>query len=74
MPQKAVKGQAVTDFLVDYPVPETSKLYDDLSDEIVEVNLINSSPKEQVWQLFFDGASRTNPEEISSHVWGHITM
>jgi len=24
--------------------------------------LINASPEEQVWQLFFDGASRTNPE------------
>ena len=27
-----------------------------------EVNVINASPEEQVWQLFFDGASRTNPE------------
>ena len=40
----------------------TSKLYDDLSDEIAEVNLINTSSEEQVWQLFFDGASRTSPE------------
>jgi len=51
----------VADFLADYPVPETSKLYVDLPDEIAEVNLINASSKEQVWQLFFDGASRTNP-------------
>ena len=34
MPQKAVKRQAVTDFLADYPVLENSKLYDDLPDEI----------------------------------------
>jgi len=62
MPQKAIKGQAVEDFLTDHPVPETSKLYDDLPDEIAEVNLINVSSEEQVWQLFFDGVSRTNHE------------
>ena len=63
MPQKAVKGQSMADFLADHPVPGTSKLYDELSDEIAKINLINASPEEQVWQLFFDGASRTNPEE-----------
>jgi len=63
MPQKAVKGQAVTDFLADHLVPGTSKLYDDLLDEITKINLINASPKEQVWQLFFGGASRMNPDE-----------
>ena len=62
MLQKAIKGQAVTDFLADHPDSGTSKLYDDLSDEIAEVNLINASSEEQVWQLFFDGASRTSPE------------
>ena len=62
MPQKAIKGQAVADFLIDCPVLGTSKLYDDLLDEIAEVNLINVSSEEQVWQLFFDGESRTSPE------------
>jgi len=33
------------------------KIYDDLPDEIAEVNLINASSEEQVCQLFFDGAS-----------------
>jgi len=61
MSQKAIKGQAVVDFLADHRVPETSKLYDDLPDEITEVNLINTSSKEQVRQLFFDRASRMNP-------------
>jgi len=60
--QKTVKGQAVAGFLGDHPVPGTSKLYDDLPDEIAEVNFINASSGEQVSQLFFDGASRTNPE------------
>jgi len=62
MPQKAVKRQVVENFLADHPVSGTSKLYDDLSDEITEVNLINTSSEEQVWQLFFDRASRTSPE------------
>jgi len=48
MPQKVTKEQAMVDFLADHPVPRTSKLYDDLSDKIAEVNLINASPEEQV--------------------------
>jgi len=51
----------VADFLADHPVSGNSRLYDDLPDEIAEVNIINASSEEQVWQLFFDGASRTNP-------------
>jgi len=62
MPRKAVKGQAMADFLADHPVLGTPKFYDDLSDDIVEVDIINASSEEQVWQLFFDGASRMNPE------------
>jgi len=46
MPQRAIKGQAGADFLAEHPVPETSKLYDDLSIEIVEVNLINAFSEE----------------------------
>ena len=48
MPQKTIKGQAVVDFLADHPVSGTSKLYDDLPNEIAEVNVINASSKEQV--------------------------
>ena len=58
IPQKATKGQDVADFLADHLVSGTSKLYKDLPDVIAEVNLINASSEEQVWQLFFDGASR----------------
>jgi len=63
MPQKAIKGQAVTDCLADHRVPRSSKLYDDLSDEIAKVSMIHVSSEEQVWQLFFDGVSRTSPGE-----------
>ena len=63
MLQKAVKGQVVVAFLVDHLVSGTSRLYDNLPDEIAKVNLTNASSEEQVWQLFFDGASRISPEE-----------
>jgi len=38
MPQKAIKGQDVTDFLTDHPVRGSSKLYDDFPNNIAEVN------------------------------------
>ena len=65
LPQKAVKGQAVADFLAEHPDPRAAKLYEDLPDEVVEVCLTQTSFERQVWQLFFDGASRTSPK-------GHI--
>ena len=63
MPQKTIKGQAVADFLADHPVSESTKLYDDLPDEIAEVRITQTSFEEQVWKLFFDGISRTGPRE-----------
>ncbi|KAL0552168.1 hypothetical protein IC582_011265 [Cucumis melo] len=53
IPQKAVKGQALADFLVDHPVPSNWKLCDDLPDE--EVLFIESM---EPWIMFFDGAAR----------------
>ena len=43
LPQKAIKGQAVADFLADHPVSQTSKLYEDLPDEIAEVCMTQAS-------------------------------
>ena len=65
--QKAVKGQEVADFLAEHPDPKAAKLYDDLPNEVAEVCLTQTSIKRQVWQLFFDGASRTSPK-------GHIIV
>ena len=48
MPQKAIKDQAVADFLADHLVSRSPKLYDDLPDEIAEVNATHISPEEQV--------------------------
>ena len=61
--QKAIKGQAVADFLAEHPDPRAAKLYEDLPDEVAEVCLTQTSFEGQVWQLFFDGALRTGPRE-----------
>ena len=55
--QRSSRGE----FLGDHPVSGSSKLYDDLSDEIAEVYMTDISPEEQVWQLFFNDTSRTGP-------------
>jgi len=56
-----MKGQAVAYFLAEHSDPRMTKFYEDLSDEIAEVCMTQTSFEEQVWQLFFDGASRTSP-------------
>jgi len=61
LPQKAMKGQAVADFLAEHPDPRTTKLYENLPDEIAEVCVSQISFEGQVWQLFFDDASRMGP-------------
>ena len=67
LPQKVVKGQAVEDFLAEHLDPRTTKLDEDLPDEVAEVCLTQISFERQVWQLFFDGASRTGPQ-------GHVIV
>jgi len=37
--QKAVKGQALADFVAAHPFPETSKLHVDIPDEVIEANM-----------------------------------
>jgi len=56
VPQKAIKGQALAVFLAAHPISETSKLHEDIPDEVIEANMTLSN---DVWQMFFDGASRT---------------
>ncbi|XP_070041067.1 uncharacterized protein [Nicotiana tomentosiformis] len=51
IPQKAVKGQALADFLIDHPIPDDWELIDELPDEnamVVEV--------QPPWKMYFDGA------------------
>ena len=47
IPQKAVKGQALADFLAAHPVPESSKLHEDIPDETFESNMIS---EDEVWR------------------------
>ena len=59
IPQKAIKSQAFTDFLTAHPVLETSKLHEDILNEVIEVNMTSN---DKVWQMFFDSASRMGPK------------
>ncbi|KAI5344076.1 hypothetical protein L3X38_011953 [Prunus dulcis] len=52
-PAKAVKGQAVADFLADHPIPADWEISDDLPDE--QVFFADVSP---AWMMFFDGSAR----------------
>ncbi|KAM0918026.1 hypothetical protein ACQ4PT_009389 [Festuca glaucescens] len=54
VPQKAIKGQALVDFLAARPIPEDSPLITNLPDEEVL-----TAELEGPWELYFDGASRT---------------
>jgi len=54
IPQKAVKGQALADFLAAHPVLENSKLHEDIPDEVFESTITS---EDEVWQMFFNGAS-----------------
>jgi len=58
-----VKGHAVADFLAEHPDPRATKLYEDLPDQVTEVYLTQTSFEGQVWQPFFDTASRTGLRE-----------
>jgi len=59
LPQKVVKGQAVADFLAEHSDLRAIELYENLPGEVAEISLTQTSFEGQVWQLFFDGASRT---------------
>ncbi|KAK4404346.1 hypothetical protein Sango_0803200 [Sesamum angolense] len=52
VPQKAVKGQVLADFLADHPMPAEWDLSDDLPDE--DVLVIEVTPP---WKMYFDGGS-----------------
>ncbi|CAL8116470.1 unnamed protein product [Prunus armeniaca] len=52
-PTKAVKGQAVVDFLADHPIPADWEISDDLPDEQVFFADISLA-----WMMFFDGLAR----------------
>ncbi|XP_020254223.1 uncharacterized protein LOC109831303 [Asparagus officinalis] len=57
VPKKAVKGQAIADFLSEQHIPWSSKFYEDIPDEGFELNYVSHH---QIWQLYFDGVSQRN--------------
>ena len=59
---KSREGISGADFLTEHPDPRATELYEVLPDEVAEVCTAQTSFKRQVWQLFFDGASRTGPQ------------
>ncbi|KAJ0962342.1 hypothetical protein J5N97_030170 [Dioscorea zingiberensis] len=58
-PQKAIKGQALADFLAAHPLPDDSPLNYDLPDEET------LTVEEARWRLYFDGASSIKPALMS---------
>jgi len=54
VPQKAVKGQALANFLAAHPIPDDFPIDDDLPDEEAFTTTV-SNP---TWQMYFDGACR----------------
>ncbi|XP_016481618.1 uncharacterized protein LOC107802597 [Nicotiana tabacum] len=54
-PQKAVKGQALIDFLADHPLPVEWELSDEFPDE--DILFVEESPR---WTIFFDGSACRN--------------
>ncbi|KAL0404187.1 UNVERIFIED_CONTAM: hypothetical protein Sradi_2059500 [Sesamum radiatum] len=52
VPQKAVKGQVLVDFLADHPMSTEWELFNDMTNE--DVLVIEVTPP---WKMYFDGAS-----------------
>src|SRR4051812_48555718 len=59
LPQKATKGQVIADLLAEHPRSEPVILFEELPDETAEVH--STQANLSVWQMYFDGASRTIP-------------
>ena len=46
IPQKSVKGQTLAEFLAAHPIPENSKLHEDIPDEVFESDI---TLEDEVW-------------------------
>lgn len=72
-PQTSIKGQTIIDFSTEHPIPKSSTLYEGTPDETLEDSTILKKDaldnitelnvtSNEVWKLFFDGASRMRPK------------
>ncbi|PKU60022.1 putative mitochondrial protein [Dendrobium catenatum] len=59
MSQKAVKGQALADFLAAHPIPADSPLNVDLPDE--QIMQVEENERLPFWKMYFDGALSIRP-------------
>ena len=55
--QKAIKGSAIADFLVDRAVDEYEPIKFEFPDEDLMAIFHAEDDKEESWKLYFDGAS-----------------
>ncbi|KAG9453411.1 hypothetical protein H6P81_006315 [Aristolochia fimbriata] len=55
VPQRAIKGQALANFLADHPVPAEWELTEEFPDK--QIFLVEVLPP---WEMYFDGAARRN--------------
>jgi len=58
VPQKAVKDQTLANFLPAHIVLETLKLHINILEEVIKADITS---RDDVWQMFFDGALRAGP-------------
>jgi len=58
-PSEGSQRSGASDFLAAHPVSESLKLHVDIPDDIFESNMIS---EDEVWKMFFNGASRTSPK------------
>nr|MCH9869605.1 reverse transcriptase-like protein [Serratia marcescens] len=58
IPQTAIKGQIIADFLAAHPIPEDSPLAINLPGE----DIMFSEIQDLCWTMFFDGASSVSPK------------
>ena len=61
MPQKARKGQVIADILTENPRLDIGTLFEDQPNETAEAHFAQVNVYQSVWQMYFDGALRTNP-------------
>ena len=61
VPQKAIKGQAIADFLAAYPIPDGSPLNYDFPDD----HIMFTEGQPFIWKMYFYGASSIDPATSS---------
>ena len=64
--QKAIKGSAIADFLAERANEEYESMSFDFSDEdlMAVLQIEKESPEEDVWKIYFDGASNALGRDV----------